>query len=296
MDTAPTPHGTVTTHAVRLGHDKLHVVDRHGTEPAYVLMHGFPDDSRIYDRLAPLLAPRRVVAFDFMGYGSSDRADTGTVTGDRHQEELAAVLDALGVDHAVLVAHDASGPVAVDHALTDSGRVDQLVLLNTYYGHAASLRLPEMIRLLADRDFAPLADAMLDDPDQRLWLLGHTARRLGIDPLDPEGIGAAAILPQFFGDADNPDALAAIRSWTAALYDELDRHDATIADGKLAALDLPVTLVFGARDDYLNPDLAHHLAGLFTHSDVHIVEGASHWPQWDQPGLVAELIRRSTTS
>jgi 2-hydroxy-6-oxonona-2,4-dienedioate hydrolase len=30
-------------------------------------MHGFPDDSRIYDRLVPLLSPRRAEAFDFLG-------------------------------------------------------------------------------------------------------------------------------------------------------------------------------------------------------------------------------------
>ena len=33
----------------------LHVVDHAGDEPALVLMHGFPDDSRIYARLVPLL-------------------------------------------------------------------------------------------------------------------------------------------------------------------------------------------------------------------------------------------------
>jgi pimeloyl-ACP methyl ester carboxylesterase len=44
--------------------DRLHVVDRPGGEPAFVLMHGFPDDHHIYDRLTPLLDPRRVVTFD----------------------------------------------------------------------------------------------------------------------------------------------------------------------------------------------------------------------------------------
>ena len=42
----------------------LHVVDRRGEEPAIGLMHGFPGDHHIYDRLVELLAPRRVVAFD----------------------------------------------------------------------------------------------------------------------------------------------------------------------------------------------------------------------------------------
>jgi haloalkane dehalogenase len=297
VDTTPTTNRghTVTTHAVTTAHGRLHVADRAGVDPTFVLMHGFPDDSRIYGRVTPLLAPQRVVSFDFIGHGRSDRPEADGLSTGHHQDELAAVLDSLGVEHPVLVAHDASGPVAIDFALAHPSRVNQLILLNTYYGHAASLRLPEMIRLFADPTLTPLADAMLNEPDQRLWLLGHTARRFGIDPADPDSIGAIAVVPQFFGDIENPDALAAIRDWTAALFDELDRQDTAIAEQRLGASDLPVALVFGVNDEYLNPGLAHHLASLFRHSDLHIVEGASHWPQWDQPEI-AQLFHRTVTA
>ena len=148
-----------------------------------------------------------------------------------------------------------------------------------------------MIRLLADPDLTPLADAMLADPTLRLWLLGHTARRFGLDPTDQHGVAVASVQPQFFGGADGPDALAAVRAWTAGLLPALDRQDAQIAAGHLAALEVPVTLVFGAADRYLNPDLARHLAGLFQRADLHLVDDASHWPQWDQPELVARALK-----
>ena len=99
------------------------------------------------------------------------------------------------------------------------------------------------------------------------------------------------MLPQFFGDGDHPDALPAIRAWTAALFSDLDTQDQQIALRRLAGLDIPVRLIFGALDRYLGPDLAAHLAGLFPKAGLHLVEGASHWPQWDQPEAVAELIR-----
>jgi haloalkane dehalogenase len=272
---------------------RLHVTDHPGQEPALVLLHGFPDDSRIYDRLAPLLAPRRVVALDWLGYGRSERVEPGPTDDTRHQHQLRAVLDSLQLDRVALVGHDASGPDAIDYTLSDPGRVAQLILLNTYYGHAATLRLPEMIRLLADPNLTPLADAMMADPAQRLWLLGHTARQFGIDLADQGGVAVTAIQPQFFGGADSPDALAAIRAWTAALFPSLDQQDAHNAAGQLAALDVTVTLVFGAADRYLNPDLARHLAGLFRHADLHLVDDASHWPQWDQPELVAQLLKQA---
>ena len=196
----------------------LHVRDFPGAEPALVALHGFPDDSRIYDQLAPLLTPRRVVAVDWLGYGRSDRAEPGSSDGARHQDELRAVLDSLELGQVGLVAHDASGPDAIDFALADPGRVGQIILLNTYYGHAPALRLPEMIRLLADPALTPLADAMMADPNQRLWLLAHTNRQFGLDAADQRGVGVASIVPQFFGDQAQPDALVAVRAWTSTLF------------------------------------------------------------------------------
>ncbi len=42
----------------------------------FLLLHGYPDDSTIYDKLASELQPRRVITFDFLGYGRSERSQT----------------------------------------------------------------------------------------------------------------------------------------------------------------------------------------------------------------------------
>jgi pimeloyl-ACP methyl ester carboxylesterase len=263
-----------------------------GQDPPIVLMHGFPDDHRIYDKLLPRLSPRRAVAFDWLGYGRSDRSDTAGSVPEEHGAELAAVLDELGITRAVLVGHDASGPDAVAFAVTHPERVAQLVLLNTIFGRQPSMKLPEMIRLLADPALAPLADAMVDDEGQRLWLLQHTATQWGMDALDPDGIAIQSILPQFFGDADQPDALIAVRAWTAGLFDAFEQQDALIDIGALGHLEVPVSIVFGESDRYLTPSLAAEIAGLFKNPSLHLVPDASHWPQHDQPELVAQLLTR----
>ncbi len=272
----------------------LYLTDHQGAGPAVVMMHGFPDDCRIYDHLVPLLKPYRAITFDWLGYGHSDRTDATFITRADHEAELGAVLDALAVDRVVLVGHDASGPDVVDYTLRHPRRVARLVLLNTYYGHAGSPRFPEMIRLLAEKDLEPLADAMLADQQQRLWLLLHTARRFGFnaESLDPDGVGATSVIPQFFGDINQSDALTAIRAWTRTLPAALAEQDATIASGALAALDVPVTLIFGAGDEYLSAVLAGRLSSLFSNSSVHLADGSSHWPQWDQPEVVARLIKQ----
>lgn len=276
---------------------RLNVRDRPGRATAIVAMHGFPDDSRIYDRLIGPLDPQRVVTFDWIGYGRSSRRHSGESSTISRQRELLAVCDALQLEQAVLVGHDASGPEAIEFALAHPERVARLVLLNTYYGRRPNLRLPEMIALMADPALRPLTDALVDDPDQRLWLLAYTGRRFGLDgSFPPDGIGVTSVVPQFFGDGSHPDALAEIRSWTGGLPAALDRQDAVIASGRLQTVDVPVSVIFGRDDPNLTPGVAEHICDLFTNSEIHVVDRASHWPQWDQPDEVADLIKRSIST
>ena len=261
-----------------------------GDDPPIVLMHGFPDDHHSYDLLLPLLSPRRAIAFDWHGYGRSERSGLGGFSLKEHASELEALLDELDIDRAVLVGHDASGPDAIAFAVAHPQRVSHLVLLNTIFGHLPSLALPEMIRLLADPALSALADAMINDDAQRLWLLQLTADHWGMDALDPQGVAVQSILPQFFGSADQPDALPAIRAWTGCLFDSLFEQDKLVDSGALRELKVPVSVIFGESDRYLNPSLAHEIAGLFTGSSLHILPGASHWPQHDQPQVVAGLL------
>ena len=278
-----------TTRTVPVPGGRVSVTDQGGPGEPMVLLHGFPDDSRIYDKLIPHLEARRAITLDFLGYGRSDRVASAPLPAGQRVAEVTAVMDALGLHDVTLVGHDAGGPVALDCALANPASVRHVVLMNCFYGRTPHFRVPEMIRLLADPALTPLADAMVADPRLRGWLLEHTARQFGTED-GPGSLRVVSVLPQFFGDDHQPDALTAIRQWTADLFPDLDRQDARIAAGQLAGLDVPVRLIFGSRDRYLSPDLARDLAALVGSDDLHVVDGASHWPQWDQPRQVAELL------
>lgn len=77
---------------VQHGEYRLAVNDTPGEEPAFVLMHGFPDDSHLYDALVPQLAGRRVVTFDFLGRGESDKPRNHEYTFEGQLEELHACV------------------------------------------------------------------------------------------------------------------------------------------------------------------------------------------------------------
>jgi haloalkane dehalogenase len=54
-------------HMVPRGRYRIYTKGYPGEKPAIVLMHSFPDNLHLYDRLVPRLSSRRVVVFDFLG-------------------------------------------------------------------------------------------------------------------------------------------------------------------------------------------------------------------------------------
>jgi haloalkane dehalogenase len=129
----------------RNGH-RMYARDYPGQESPIILMHGFPDNLHLYDRLVGHLSSvRRVITFDFLGWG--DKPARYPYTATDQTGDLDAVITQLGLDEVTLVAHEASGPPAIDWALEHPDRVSALILLNTYYCLMPTLRPPEAIAL-----------------------------------------------------------------------------------------------------------------------------------------------------
>src|SRR4029450_10597612 len=94
----------------RSGH-RIYVRDYPGAGPPILLLHAFPDNLPLSDRLVPHLPPtRRVVTFDFLGWGRSDKPASYRPTARNQLREVETVIDQLGLEDPVLVVHDASGP------------------------------------------------------------------------------------------------------------------------------------------------------------------------------------------
>jgi len=119
----------------RSGH-RIRAWEQRGDEPAIVLMHGFPDNHHLYDRLVPYLAGRHVVVFDFLGWGESDKPSDYDYTFANQTGDLDAVVTGLALQQVVLVPHDASGPPAINWALDHPDKVAAIVALNTFYSIA----------------------------------------------------------------------------------------------------------------------------------------------------------------
>jgi haloalkane dehalogenase len=272
---------------VQRNHHRIHVREYPGEEPTLVLMHGFPDNLHLYDRLSPYLSPpRRVIAFDFLGWGASDKPPGYPYTATNQVGDLDVVITQMRLQQVVLVAHDASGPPAIDWALAQPERVAGLVLLNTYYCAMPTLRPPEAIFLFSTpgiRNVTRPVSRMFDHWLFRRmyqWQVGRFFRDAEVRntflPLLYQQFDATpSARPAFF--RLNEDLLPTIRSRTKMLP-------------KLKEFKRPVRVVFGDADPYLNKGVARRFSEIFPVSELFLVPGARHFVQMDEPEQVAQVI------
>jgi len=258
-----------------------------GEEPAIVLMHGFPDNLHLYDRLLPwLITSRRVVTFDFLGWGESDKPAGYPYTAANQVGDLDAVIEQLHLQQVVLVAHDASGPPAIDWALAHAERVAALVLMNTYYCSMPTLRPPEAIWLNSTPLVRNVARFVFQAFDNWLfrkmywWQVGgfmrEAADREEFLPLLYQQFAAApSAQPAFF--RLNEDLLSTVRDRTKRIP-------------QMKAFSRPVRIIFGASDPYLNVGVARRFHELFPTSELFPLPGAHHYVQIDEPEQVAHLL------
>jgi haloalkane dehalogenase len=272
-------------HTVLRGPYRIYARDYPGEEPAIVLMHGFPDNLHLYDRLVPHLSDRRVVVFDFLGWGRSDKPEGYPYTADNQTRDLGAVISELGLDSVVLVAHDASGPPAIDWALAHPDRVAALVLLNTYYGRTSSLRRPEAIFLFSTpvlRNIARFVSGRFDLFRRMYWwqvgkrfIRSEEVREEFVPLLYEQFAATPSTKPAFF--TLNNDLLSTVRSRAGA-------------EPEMRAFRRPVRIIFGEADPSLNAGVARDFHEKFPNSELFLLPGARHFPQLDEPEEVARLI------
>ncbi|MFE1309849.1 alpha/beta fold hydrolase [Streptomyces sp. NPDC058755] len=266
---------------------RLHAEVVPGPGTPVVLMHGFPDSTRLYDRLLPYLEGRvPVVRFDFLGWGESDKPRDHPYTVAHQVGDLAAVADAvtenLGARRLVLVAHDASGPPAIDWALANPDRVARLVLLNTYYHWTLALRRPPAIALYSTPLVRVAARAVVrrrPDLDRRLyaWQVGRFIRDSEVREQY-----VARLYEQF--PAARPAFWRLNDELLMAVFSRRRRLP------ELRTFEPPVRIVFGARDRYLNVRVARQFADLFPNSELRLLTDAGHYVQVDEPERVADAI------
>lgn len=116
---------------VTVGTTKVHFTDSGGAGLAIVLGHGFFLDQEMFEQQAAGLAPQyRVISIDGRGHGRTGNGTAEFSYWDQARDAW-AVVDKLGINHAVVGGHSQGGFIALRMALLCPKRVDGLILIGT---------------------------------------------------------------------------------------------------------------------------------------------------------------------
>ncbi len=265
-------------------HARLYPARAPSGEATIVLLHGLPDTSRLYDRLAPLLAQSRdVVTFDFLGWGRSDKPPGHTYDGASLLADLDAVIAHLGDPEVALVAHDISGFPVIDWALDHPERIARVVLLNTIYSPSEAVVPPAAVQRFSTPGLRREISVALASTFDAVWQPSYM-RQVGQFFCDD------AVRERYlkvFATHAREDRRAFF-GFNRVLVAEVEQRRARVAD--MRAFSRPVTIVFGAEDQNLNAGVARELNAIFPNSELHLIGDACHYVQLDAPEEVARLI------
>src|SRR5690606_2824463 len=120
--------------------------------PAVIMLPGYSDSCRSFDLLRPLL-PRswRAIAVSPRGHGLSDKPDDGysipELAGD-----IAAFMDAMAIERAVLVGHSMSTGVVLQVAADYPDRVAGVALLGAFADFSGNPGVGELAQAVAALD------------------------------------------------------------------------------------------------------------------------------------------------
>jgi 3-oxoadipate enol-lactonase len=208
----------------------------------------------------------RVLQYDCRGQGQSDHPDE-PYSMDQHAEDLASLLDGLGIGRAHVLGISYGGEVAQAFALKYPGRVESLILADTVSEVRAELRL------IVE---GWKAAALTNNAD--LFFLVTVAWNFS-----PEFIAARASILQAARARYRDLDLAAVARLCEAFLDV----DFT---GRLGEIRVPTCIIVGQQDHLKGPGYAETIHRAIAGSRLRILPGAGHAVCMESPGAFNAVV------
>lgn len=242
--------------------------------PPLVLIHGLTSSTRIWDAVVPMLATtHRVIRIDLLGHGRSAKPTGGGYLIPEQARRVGAVLDQLGITHAVVIGHSTGGMVATSLAEQRRNLVSALALL----------------------DAGPSADAFISNGIVGELLLepviGQLLWRLRTDSLIRKAASTAVSrpgveVPQTMVDDVRETTYHAFTATEQASTDFLKQDP---LPDRLAPLDVPLLVIWGADDRRWRPASASQFRTV-PGAEIELLPGIGHSAIIEDPQHTADLL------
>jgi pimeloyl-ACP methyl ester carboxylesterase len=242
-----------------------------------LILHGFPTSSfdfhRVVDRLA---VNRRVLLFDMLGYGLSDKPDLA-YTFSLQADIAMALADELGIDRLALLTHDVGDTVGGELLARQlEGGWDVEI---TERGLANGSIYSPLVQLSDGQRFLlSLPDAILPDhlgPDRATVMAGVSATFSPRSLVDPDELEAQwEMIAQLGGNLLLPRLIR---------YVEERRRSEARFTGAIERHPSPLTIVWGRDDPIAVPAMADRLRRARPDASFSMLEGVGHYPMTEAP-------------
>lgn len=241
-----------------------------GKGEAIVMIHGFPMTRDIWDAQAEKLSEHMlVIRPDLRGMGRST-VPQGPYLMETLAADIAAVLDAQGIDRAAIVGHSLGGYVAMAFCRMYSERVTRLALVCSRLA-ADSPETARNREELADRtEGEDRIDVVVDAYLPRLFA------RVTLEERSPIVARAREVAA-----SNTPRGAAAMLRGMAQRVDSYD-----IAED----LDMPVLIVAGAGDQVNAVAEAEEMCRAFPRATLQVLSRSGHLPMLEQPDALTEQL------
>jgi hypothetical protein len=251
-----------------------------GEGPDVLFVHGWPVHGATFRRLLPHLVDRvRCHVIDLPGAGSSRFDPSVRLSFVDHVRSVRRVVDELGLSDVAVVGHDSGGLVA-RHAMVGDPRLRAMALIDTEQPQGLTWRFKAF---LVARHLPGLAPGLG-------WVAGRRRlRRNGlvfggafVDRGLLDGEFETLFLKPLSERRFQNAAVQLLKSFDTRLVDQLaDVH---------RRIDVPVQLVWGARDLIFPVARAREMVGTFPDARLDVIEGAAIFSHEERPAEVARAL------
>jgi branched-chain amino acid transport system permease protein len=236
-----------------------------------LLLHGNFASSRWWEPFFAILPDAiYAIAPDLRGCGGSTKSADGYEIHEQ-AEDIAALVEGLGLEDFDLVGHSSGGAIAIEYALNHADQLHSLILVDTapvegVFTPVEGLRLMEQMR--TDRD-----------------LLGRALATLmpGAPPLTMKAAEFEAFFEDLLNDAQS--MAPAAFSGVAQALDRWNRFE------EVRRLSLPTLLIWGNKDTIVDRDATTRtLIAIPGAGNLEVLRGVGHSPMIEAPVVLAERI------
>ena len=261
--------------------------------PPVLLLHGFPECAHAWRHQLEALgaAGLRAITPDQRGYGRTEKPNgVRSYTIDALAEDVVELAAALGHRRFTLIGHDWGGIVAWHLASTRPAVLERMAILNApHLGVAARFARGHPLQWIKSAYVGYFQLPVIPELTLTSWDCGLLVAAL--ERSSRPGAFSAEDLRLYRDAWTQPGAMTAMLNWYRAMPLQPTGPQDRIA--------VPVRVIWGDRDNALEPGLAEESAGVCDAAEVIHLPEATHWLHHEEiervNALLLEFVRPQRT-